>query len=273
LQAITYRSLSLTQMVGGFDRTGTMTEHAPPERGSSTPPLPDDGCGGDRRRPGRPPRGAGPRAFRCAHRAGGRLRSGPSTTAPPPDATSVHGARSTRRVAALPRSCGAVAGHAHRGRYWPVMARAEVRFEAAEIGLEAFAWNIENRHLVAALVEKVAAAPALTHLTTAATSLEIEPSGVAVTLAGGAMLRCQLAVAADGRNSICRAPAPASPWTAAATRRPPSPSRSRTRVPTMTSQPNFTTAHGPFTLVPAAGPAIEPRLGRRQQRRAHASVN
>ncbi len=34
----------------------------------------------------------------------------------------------------------------------------EVRFEAAEIGLPAFGWNIENRHLVAALWDRVTAA-------------------------------------------------------------------------------------------------------------------
>jgi 2-octaprenyl-6-methoxyphenol hydroxylase len=34
----------------------------------------------------------------------------------------------------------------------------EVRFEAAEIGLEAFGWNIENRHLVAAMPARLRSA-------------------------------------------------------------------------------------------------------------------
>src|SRR5262249_37850558 len=90
------------------------------------------------------------------------------------------------------------------GRLWRA---PEVRFEAAEIGLDAFAWNIENRHLVAALWERVAALPSLIHLATSAISLSIGPSGAAVTLADGATLHCLLVIAADGRNSICRAAA------------------------------------------------------------------
>jgi 2-octaprenyl-6-methoxyphenol hydroxylase len=132
------------------------------------------------------------------------------------------------------------------GRLWRA---PEVRFGAAEIGLEAFAWNIENRHLVAALWARVAAAPALTHLATAATSLSIGPSGVAVTLGGGATVGCQLAVAADGRNSICRAaagigvdsrsyPQTALTFTFAHAR------------PHHDISTEFHTAHGPFTLVP-----------------------
>ena len=42
------------------------------------------------------------------------------------------------------------------GRLWRA---PEVRFDAAEIGLEAFGWNIENRHLVAALWDRVSATP------------------------------------------------------------------------------------------------------------------
>src|SRR4051812_20811654 len=38
----------------------------------------------------------------------------------------------------------------------------EVRFEAREIGLEAFGYNIENRHLLAALEAGARARPALT---------------------------------------------------------------------------------------------------------------
>src|SRR6266852_4687358 len=87
------------------------------------------------------------------------------------------------------------------GRLWRA---PEVRFEAAEIGLEAFAWNIENTHLVAALWDRVLAMPSLTHVATAAKSLSISQSGVAATLAEGATLDSQIVVAADGRNSICR---------------------------------------------------------------------
>src|SRR5216683_6725105 len=87
------------------------------------------------------------------------------------------------------------------GRLWRA---PEVRFEAAEIGLEAFAWNIENSRLVAALWDRAATMPSLTHVATAAQSIRIDDAGVAATLADGTTLNCRLAIGADGRNSICR---------------------------------------------------------------------
>jgi 2-octaprenyl-6-methoxyphenol hydroxylase len=135
------------------------------------------------------------------------------------------------------------------GRLWRA---PEVRFEAAEIGLDAFAWNIENRHLVAALWERVAAEPSLTRVAAPATSLIAEPSGVTVALADGVTLRCRLIIAADGRNSICRnavgivmdsrsCPQTALTFTFAHTR------------PHHDISTEFHTAHGPFTLVPLPG--------------------
>jgi 2-octaprenyl-6-methoxyphenol hydroxylase len=135
------------------------------------------------------------------------------------------------------------------GRLWRA---PEVRFEAAEIDLDAFAWNIENRHLVAALWERVPAAPSLTHLATSAASLRIGPSGVTVALTDGGALQCQLVIAADGRNSVCRAaagiamdsrsyPQTALTFTLAHTR------------PHNDISTEFHTAHGPFTLVPLSG--------------------
>jgi 2-octaprenyl-6-methoxyphenol hydroxylase len=135
------------------------------------------------------------------------------------------------------------------GRLWRA---PEVRFEAAEIGLEAFAWNIENRHLVAALWERVAALPLLTHVAAAATSVGISPSAVTVTFAGGAALQCRLAVAADGRNSICRAAA----GIATDSRSYPQTALTLTLAharPHHDISTEFHTAHGPFTLVPLPG--------------------
>src|ERR1700724_55152 len=71
------------------------------------------------------------------------------------------------------------------GRLWRA---PEVRFEAAEIGLEAFAWNIENAHLVAALWDRVAAMPSLTHVATAAQSIRVDDAGIAAVLADGTTL-------------------------------------------------------------------------------------
>ena len=136
------------------------------------------------------------------------------------------------------------------GRLWRA---PEVRFEAAEIGLEAFAWNIENAHLVAALWDRVAAMPSLTHLATTAQSLSIEQSAVTAILADGTTLRCRIAVGADGRNSICRSaagisldsrtyPQTALTFTLAHTR------------PHHDISTEFHTREGPFTLVPLPGP-------------------
>src|SRR5215472_14703115 len=128
----------------------------------------------------------------------------------------------------------------------------EVRFEAAEIGLEAFAWNIENVHLIAALWDRLAAMPPLIHVASAAQAISIDHSGVAITLADGRTLDCRLAIGADGRNSICRTaadialdsrtyPQTALTFTLAHTR------------PHRDISTEFHTTQGPFTLVPLPG--------------------
>jgi len=135
------------------------------------------------------------------------------------------------------------------GRLWRA---PEVRFEAAEIGLEAFAWNVENVRLVAALWERVAAQTSLIHLGTSAASLSIGPSGVIITLADGGKLHCQLVVAADGRNSICRAAA----GIGTDSRSYPQTALTLTIAhthPHCDISTELHTAHGPFTLVPLRG--------------------
>jgi 2-octaprenyl-6-methoxyphenol hydroxylase len=135
------------------------------------------------------------------------------------------------------------------GRLWRA---PEVRFEAAEIGLDAFGWNIENSHLVAALWDRVAAMPGLTHVAAEAQAIRIDDGGATVELPGCAALRCRLAVGADGRNSICRAaagigmdrhtyPQTALTFTLGHGR------------PHHDISTEFHTAHGPFTLVPLPG--------------------
>jgi 2-octaprenyl-6-methoxyphenol hydroxylase len=90
------------------------------------------------------------------------------------------------------------------GRLWHA---PEVRFDAAEIGLEAFGWNIENRHLIAALWNRVSAIPELVHVNSAAQSIAIGSSAVTVIPAEGLPLETRLVVGADGRRSACRAAA------------------------------------------------------------------
>jgi 2-octaprenyl-6-methoxyphenol hydroxylase len=128
----------------------------------------------------------------------------------------------------------------------------EVSFEAAEIGLDAFGWNIENRHLIAALHARAAELPQLIRIEDAAQALEIGDDGVTVTLAGGDAVTSRLIVAADGRRSICRAAAGIDvdrrdyPQTALTF----NVAHTRSHRDTSTE---FHTAQGPFTLVPLSG--------------------
>jgi 2-octaprenyl-6-methoxyphenol hydroxylase len=126
----------------------------------------------------------------------------------------------------------------------------EVRFAAAEIGLDAFGHNIENRYLSAALQRRAAeldiarvAAPAL-----AVTSGH---DGVVIRLADGAV-RARLAVGADGQHSMCRDAAGIGTdrRTYAQTALTLNLTHSKPHQDTTTE---FHTEHGPFTLVPLPG--------------------
>jgi 2-octaprenyl-6-methoxyphenol hydroxylase len=81
----------------------------------------------------------------------------------------------------------------------------EARFDAAEIGLDAFGHNIENRYLFAAL-EARATQVGLTRIAAAARSIESDADGVRIELAD-AEVTARLVIGADGRRSICRAAA------------------------------------------------------------------
>src|SRR3974390_395358 len=61
----------------------------------------------------------------------------------------------------------------------------EVRFDAAEIGLDAFGWNIENRHLVAALDARARELPDLIRVEDQTVAIDIRDTDVAITLASG----------------------------------------------------------------------------------------
>jgi len=87
------------------------------------------------------------------------------------------------------------------GRLWRA---PEVKFEADEIDLEAFGWNIENRVLVAALLERARTLPNLTIVEDEALGVSVHPDHVAVSLKRGGTLHAPLAIGADGRKSLCR---------------------------------------------------------------------
>jgi 2-octaprenyl-6-methoxyphenol hydroxylase len=77
----------------------------------------------------------------------------------------------------------------------------DIAFDAAEIGEEAFGYNIPNQALVAALLARLGDA----HLPTAGVeAVEASSDGVILRLAGGDGLRARLVVGADGRNSLSR---------------------------------------------------------------------
>jgi 2-octaprenyl-6-methoxyphenol hydroxylase len=135
----------------------------------------------------------------------------------------------------------------------PVLLRApEVAFEAAEIGHEAFGYNIENRHLIAALEARAATLPALRRVERSARMLTATDASATITLDEGMRLNARLVIAADGRNSLCRAAA----GIAIATHRYPQTALALTfdhARPHRDTSVEFHTATGPFTLVPLPG--------------------
>ena len=126
----------------------------------------------------------------------------------------------------------------------------EVVFAAAEIGLEAFGYNIENRHLIAALYER-AAQLNISHLPGPALAVANSPAGVSIEIAES-NVHARLAVGADGQRSLCRAAAGintarrAYPQTALTLNL----THARPHENTSTE---FHTESGPFTLVPLPG--------------------
>jgi 2-octaprenyl-6-methoxyphenol hydroxylase len=128
----------------------------------------------------------------------------------------------------------------------------EVRFAAAEIGLDAFGHNIENRHLVAALEARAATLDGLSRIEDDAAAVETRGDGATVTLRNGDPVTARLVVGADGRRSICRAAAGIEsrgrsyPQTALTF------NLAHTR-PHHDTSTEFHTEAGPFTLVPLPG--------------------
>jgi 2-octaprenyl-6-methoxyphenol hydroxylase len=128
----------------------------------------------------------------------------------------------------------------------------ETRFDCAEIGLDAFAHNIENRHLVAALESKSADTPKLRRFSTSAVAVRPSADRVEIDLADGTLLRGQLVAGADGRNSICREAAGIELRTASYPQVALTYNVGHGR-PHRDTSTEFHTEHGPFTLVPLPG--------------------
>jgi 2-octaprenyl-6-methoxyphenol hydroxylase len=78
-----------------------------------------------------------------------------------------------------------------------------VAFQAAEIGVEAFAWNIPNRVLNGTLGDLVSTMPAITWLKSRAGDWKISTDSISAQCAGRTVT-ARLAIAADGRKSAAR---------------------------------------------------------------------
>jgi 2-octaprenyl-6-methoxyphenol hydroxylase len=127
----------------------------------------------------------------------------------------------------------------------------EVTFDASEIGLPAFGYNIANADLVAALDDAVAARN-VRRIDALAEGVSTDDHGVTIRTSGGESITARLAVAADGRRSKLR---DASGIVAQEWRYPQSAlvcNLSHT-VPHNDTSTEFHTEHGPFTLVPLSG--------------------
>ncbi len=82
----------------------------------------------------------------------------------------------------------------------------EVRFDAADMGLPVFGYNVPNQPLLGALDDAVAGA-AIRRVRAAASDVAPGDDSVAIAAANGERIRARLVVAADGRGSLARAAA------------------------------------------------------------------
>ena len=135
------------------------------------------------------------------------------------------------------------------GRLWRA---PEVRFSADEIDLDAFGYNIENRHLVAALEQRARALPALRMVEDEVLGVVPGDDAVALTLKSGGLLRAPLIVAADGRKSLCRTAAGIAIDEREYKQMALTVCLKHSR-PHHDTSTEFHTASGPFTLVPLPG--------------------
>jgi 2-octaprenyl-6-methoxyphenol hydroxylase len=135
------------------------------------------------------------------------------------------------------------------GRLWRA---PEVKFSADEIDLEAFGYNIENRHLVAALEQRARATPGLRMIEGEVAAVEPHDRAVAVTLKSGEALTAALVVGADGRHSLCREAAGIG-IDQREYRQVALTVCMRHSRPHRDTSTEFHTADGPFTLVPLPG--------------------
>jgi 2-octaprenyl-6-methoxyphenol hydroxylase len=135
------------------------------------------------------------------------------------------------------------------GRLWRA---PEVKFDADEIDLDAFGYNIENFHLIAALEQRAGALPSLRLIEDEVRSVTPGDDAVTVTLKSGAEVSAPLLIAADGRRSLCRAAAGIAVDERDYKQVAVTVCLKHTR-PHRDTSTEFHTSSGPFTLVPLPG--------------------
>ncbi|MHB0950337.1 MAG: UbiH/UbiF family hydroxylase [Allorhizobium sp.] len=79
-----------------------------------------------------------------------------------------------------------------------------VAFRSAEIGLDAFGYNIPNEALIAVLEKTVAAEDNITCIAAAAHMIDVGRDGISITLDNGELVTADFVVGADGRKSKTR---------------------------------------------------------------------
>src|SRR5829696_6139636 len=129
----------------------------------------------------------------------------------------------------------------------------EITFDAGEIGLDAFGYNMQNTALLTALDDTARMLDAaLIRIDDAAQSISIGDEGVIIALENGDHVLSRLVIGADGRRSLCRSAAGIEsdirgyPQTALTF------NLAHAR-PHRDASTEFHTRHGPFTLVPLPG--------------------
>jgi 2-octaprenyl-6-methoxyphenol hydroxylase len=128
----------------------------------------------------------------------------------------------------------------------------EVKFEASEIDLDAFGYNIANRDLVAALEQRARGLAALRMIEDEVSSVAPGDAKVSLTLKSGDTLSAPLVIAADGRHSLCRSAAHIATDERAYKQVALTICLKHSR-PHRDTSTEFHTPHGPFTLVPLPG--------------------
>ena len=132
-----------------------------------------------------------------------------------------------------------------------------VEFHAAEIGLDAFGWNIENDLMAEALAAKVAQIAGVERVATGIEAYEFSAHAVRARLEDGREIVAPLAIGADGRDSKARR---AAGLTARLHRYPQTALTAHLahRLPHDDFSSEFHTRGGPFTLVPLPASATAP---------------